>query len=106
MGVCWWVWVGVWNVMEESDEEVLGDLPVILQSRHCPNHALGAGGPVGVVSCDFARGFPAVVDVGGAVDEEEFFDYLRLTVSFFVGLFLADMLRLITKSWFAVHLTL
>jgi hypothetical protein len=63
-------WIG-WMDWREVD----GDLPVVFQCRHFPNHALGAGGHVGVVF-DFADGFPAVVDVGGAVDEEKFVNYL------------------------------
>lgn len=55
-----------------------GNLPVILQSRHFPSRALGAGGRVDEVVCDFAHGFPAVVSVGGAVHEEEVVDYLLL----------------------------
>ena len=55
-----------------------GNLPVILQSRHFPSRALGAGGRVDEVVCDFAHGFPAVVGVGGAVHEEEVVDYLLL----------------------------
>jgi hypothetical protein len=51
------------------------DLPIILQSRHFPNLARGAGGVVWEV-VDSVHGVPAVVGVGGLVDEEEFVDGL------------------------------
>lgn len=50
-------------------------LPIILQSRHFPNLARGAGGVVWEV-VDSVHGVPAVVCVGGLVDEEEFVYYL------------------------------
>jgi hypothetical protein len=50
-------------------------LPIVLQSRHFPNLARGAGGVVWEV-VDSVHGVPAVVGVGGLVDEEEFVDGL------------------------------
>lgn len=44
---------------------------------------MGAGGRVDEVGCDFADGVPAVVDVGGLVDEEEIVDYLWVISGFF-----------------------
>jgi hypothetical protein len=64
------------DMMDGSGE--CKSLPVILQSRYFPTCALGAGGRVDEVVCDFAHGFPAVVGVGGAVHEEEVVDYLLL----------------------------
>jgi hypothetical protein len=52
-----------------------GGLPIVLQSRHFPNLARGAGGVIWEV-VDSVYGVPAVVGVGGLVDEEEFVDGL------------------------------
>jgi hypothetical protein len=76
--------------MREGDGIGRENLPVVLQSRHRPSDAVGAGGRVDAVVCDAAHALPAEVDVGGLVDEEEGVEGLclkrkGLRVSFFAS---------------------
>lgn len=66
--------MGGW-VDEVESLDVKAYLPIILQSRHFPDLARSAGRVVWEV-VDSVHGVPAVVDVGGLVDEEEFVDCL------------------------------